>query len=71
MLESDTSSTQRKLKYESVCCSENWQDFVVLHVPQLNATPIEDNYANLSIKEIKNIYFQHSHHKTSCHKRPK
>ena len=60
MLESETSSMQRKSKYEWVLCSENWQDFVVIHVPQLNVTSIEDNYTNLSIKEIKNTYFQHS-----------
>ena len=49
---------QRKSKYDWVLCSENWQDFVFIHVPQLNVTPIEDNYANLSTKEIKNTYFR-------------
>ena len=37
-----------------------WQDLVVIHVPQLNDTPIDDNYTNMSLKEIKNTYFQHS-----------
>ena len=71
MLENDTSSTHRKSKYEWVLCSENWQDFVIIHVPQLNNTPIGDNYANVSIKEIKNTYCQHSSYKRSCQKRPK
>ena len=53
MPESDTSSVQRKSKYEWVLCSENWQDFVIIHKPQLNITPVATNYANLSIKEIK------------------
>ena len=53
MPESDTSSMQRNSKYEWVLCSENWQDFVIIHVTQLNVTPIEDNYANLSIKNQK------------------
>ena len=57
MPESDTSSTKRKSKYERVLSSENWQDFVVIHVPQLYIMAIEDNYANLLIKEIKNIFF--------------
>ena len=57
MPENDTSSKQTKLKYEWVLCSENWQDLVIIHVFQLNNTLIEDNYANISIKEIKNTYF--------------
>ena len=71
MPENDTSSMQRKSKYEWVSCSENWQDSVIIHVPQLNVIPIKDNDANLSIKEIKNIYFQHSCCKRSYQKRPK
>ena len=53
MSENDTSSMQRKLKYEWVLSSRNWQDFVIIHVHQLNNTPIEDNYIDVSIKEIK------------------
>ena len=71
MPESDTSSTQRKLKYEWVLNSESWQDFVIMHGPQLNATPIEDNYANVLAKEIQNTYFQHSCYKRLHQKRPK
>ena len=45
---------------------------VVIHVPQLNVTTIEDNYANMSKKKRnKNTYFHHSHCKKSCQKRPK
>ena len=71
MSESDISSTQRTSKYEWVLCSENWQDVVIIHIPQLNVTPVENNYVNLLIKDIKNTYFQHSHHKRSCQKRSK
>ena len=70
MAESDTSSTQKKSKYEWVLCSENWQDFVIIHIPQLNMTSVE-NYANLSIKDIKDTYFQHSCHKRTHQKRSK
>ena len=53
MLESDTLCTQRKLKYEWVLHSEHWQELVIIHVPQLNVAPIEDNYANLLIEKSK------------------
>ena len=59
-LENETLSTQETLKCECVLCSENWQDFVVIYVPQLNDMPIDNNYANVSLKKIKNTYFQHS-----------
>ena len=37
--------------------SENWEDFVIIHIPQLNMTQVENNYTNLLIKEIKSTYF--------------
>ena len=69
MPERNTSSTQRKSKYKWVLYLENWHGFVIIHIPQLNVTPVEDNYVNLSVKEIKNTCFQHSHPKRSCQKR--
>ena len=71
MPESDISSMQRKLKFKWILSSENRQDFVIIHIPQLNMTPVENNYANLSIKEINDTDFQHSHHQRSCQKRSK
>ena len=39
-------------KNEWLLWSENWHDFVI-HIPQFNVTPAENNYANLSIKKSK------------------
>ena len=49
MAESNISSMQRKCRYEWVLCSENWEDFVIIQIPQLNMTPVENNYVKLSI----------------------
>ena len=54
MLHLNTSQT------EWVLCSDDWQDIVMTYIPQHNDTPIEDNYADISLKEIKNANFKHS-----------
>ena len=46
-------------KTEWVLCSEDWRDIVIMYVPELNDVPIEDNYANISWKEIKKVYKQY------------
>ena len=43
----------RTSKYEWLLCEENWQDFFIIHIPKLDVTPVENNFANLSIKDIK------------------
>ena len=48
-----------KQKTEQVLCSEDWRDIVIMHVPQLNNIPIEDNYAEIPQKEIKEVYKQY------------
>ena len=59
MVESSTLSTQRQSRYEWVLGSENWEYFVIICIPQVNMTPVENNYTNLLIKEIESTYFQH------------
>ena len=44
---------------EWVLCSEDWQDIVIMYVPQLNNIPIEDNYADISLEEIKDAYIKY------------
>ena len=44
---------------EWVLCSEDWQDIVITYVPQLNNIPTEDNYADISLEEIKDAYLKH------------
>ena len=41
---------------ESVLCSEDWRDIVIMYVPEPNDIPIEENYAEVSLKEIKDAY---------------
>ena len=48
-----------KQKTEWVLCSEDWRDIVITYAPQLNNIPIEDNYAEISQKEIKKVYKQY------------
>ena len=49
-----------------VLCSENWEDLVIIAVPELNTTPIESNYLNMSTQDIKQSYFNGSH--SQCQK---
>ena len=53
-------ATPKYPQNEWVLCSEDWQDVVITYIPQLNDTPIEDNYADISLNEIKDAYFKHS-----------
>ena len=53
-------ATLKHPQTESILCLEDWQDIVITYIPQLNDTPIEDNYADISLKEIKDAYFKHS-----------
>ena len=39
-------ATPKHPQTEWVLCSEDWQDIVITYIPQLNDTPIEDNYAD-------------------------
>ena len=48
-----------KQKTQWVLCSEDWRDIVITYVPQLSNIPIEDNYAEISQKEIKKAYKQY------------
>ena len=45
---------------ERVVCSDDWQDIVIIYIPQLNDTPIEENYADISLKEIKDTYLKNT-----------
>ena len=46
-------ATPKHPQTEWVLCSDDWQDIVITHIPQLNNTPIEDNYADISLKKLK------------------
>ena len=43
---------------EWVPCSDDWRDLVITYVPELNNIPIEDNYADISMQEIKKAFKQ-------------
>ena len=47
------------IQTEWVLCSEEWRDIVITYVLQLNIIPIEDNYAEISLEEIKKAYKQY------------
>ena len=50
-------ATPKHAPTEWVLCSDNWQDIVIIiYIPQLNDIPIEDNYVDISLKEIKDAY---------------
>ena len=53
-------TTQKHPQTEWVICSDDWQGIVITYIPQLSDTPIENNYADISLKEIKDAYFKHS-----------
>ena len=58
-------------KTEWVLCLEDWSDIVIRYVPQLNNIPIEDNYAGISLEEIKDAYLKHGKWRKPCQKRAK
>ena len=45
---------------EWILCPDDWQDIAFTEITLLNDTPIEDNYADISLKEIEDGYFKHS-----------
>ena len=51
-------TTSKHPQTEWLLCSDDWQDIVITYIPQLNDTPIEDNYADIALKEIKDAYFK-------------
>ena len=46
---------------EWLLCSDDWQDIVIIDIPQPSDTPIEDNYVDISLKKIKDAYFKNLH----------
>ena len=48
-----------------VLCPENWEDLVIIVIPDLNTTPIEGNYSNVSTQDIRS-YFDGPH--SQCRK---
>ena len=44
---------------EWVLCSEDWRDIVIMYVPELNNIPIEENYADKSQEEIKDVFLKY------------
>ena len=51
-------ATPKHQQTEWILCSDDWQDIVIIYIPQLNHTPIEDNYGDISLKESKDAYFK-------------
>ena len=49
----------RHTRTEWVLCSEDWQDIGITYVPELNKIPIKDNYADISLEEIKEVYLKY------------
>ena len=37
-------ATPKHSQTEWILCSDDWQDIVIIYIPQLNETPIEENY---------------------------
>ena len=56
---------------EWILCSEDWQDIAIMYVPQSNNIPIEDNYADISLEEIKDAYLKYSKQRKPHKKRVK
>ena len=51
---------------------ENWEDFMIIAVPELNIAPIEGNYSDVSTQDIKRSYFDGPHHQCrNSRKKPK
>ena len=51
-----TKENKQKAETEWVLCSEDWRDIVIMYVPNLNDIPIEENYAEIPIEQIKKTY---------------
>ena len=56
---------------EWVLFLEDWQDIVITYVPQLNNILIEDNYAGISLEDIKDAYLKHGKQRKPHKKRVK
>ena len=63
--------TSEHAQTESILCSEEWWDVVITFIPQLNDILIEDNYSDISLKEIKDAYFKYGKQKRPHQKRVK
>ena len=50
---------KEKAETEWVLCTEDWRDNVIMYVPNLNDIPIEENYAEIPIRQIKKAYKQY------------
>ena len=44
-----------------VLCSERWKDIVIIAVSELDTILIENNYSDVSAKEVKRSYLNRSH----------
>ena len=54
-----TKEKKQKAETEWVLCSEDWRDIIITYVPNLNNTPIEENYVEIPIGQIKKTYKQY------------
>ena len=54
----DYETKSKHTKTEWVLCSKDWRDIVIMYVPQMNNIAKEDNYADISLEEIKKAYKQ-------------
>ena len=50
-----------------VLCSEIWEDLLLIAVLELDTISIENNYLDVSVKEVKRSYFDgpHNQHRKS------
>ena len=53
---------------EWVFCSSHFEDFVLITLDGLNDKSVNSNNQELSIKQIKKVYFYHMHHHYRTHK---
>ena len=52
-------ATSDHTQTECVLCSEDWHDIAITYIPQLDNIPIENNYVDICLKEIKDVYFMY------------
>ena len=62
-------STDEKSPLHWVLCSENWEDLMIIAVPELSTTLIESSYLDVSTQDIKRSYFNGPHNE--CRKSKK
>ena len=48
--------TAVRLKRDPPVCSEDSRDIIITYVPELNDIPIDENYTEVSLEEIKDAY---------------